>query len=106
MIYYQFDIWSKTTLQRDLLADQLVSSFFSKKVDLKKAGLLDENDRALLEFVKGKGKAASGEVYSHFKGVSERTIREHLAKLESMGLVESEYVGGGKGRTRVFRAQG
>ena len=57
----------------------------------RKAGLLDENDRALLEFVKGRGKAASGEVYSHFKGVSERTIREHLAKLESMGLVESEY---------------
>lgn len=78
-----------------------------QEIKEKKAELLDENDKMLLEFVKEKGKAASGDVYSAFKGVNERTVREHLAKLESMGLLESEYLheGGKKGRTRVFRAK-
>lgn len=73
----------------------------------KKAEMLDENDKELLEFVKAKKKATSGEIYSYFKGVSERAIREHLGKLASMGLLETESITeeGKKGRTRAFRAK-
>ncbi|MEW5996959.1 MAG: AAA family ATPase [Candidatus Micrarchaeota archaeon] len=78
-----------------------------QEIKEKKAELLDENDRELLEIVKAKGRATSGEIYSMFSGVSERAIREHLGKLESMGLIETENITeeGKKGRTRVFRAR-
>lgn len=65
--------------------------------------LLDEDDRAIMEFIKRKGNVKSRDIYSKFPEVTERTVRERLRKLESMGLLESEYVQGGKGRTRVFR---
>lgn len=78
-----------------------------QEIKEKKAELLDENDRELLDFIKERKKATSGEIYSAFKGVSERAIREHLGKLGSMGLLESEFIReeGKKGRTRVFRAK-
>ena len=75
-----------------------------QQIKEKKAELLDENDRELLDFIKERGKAKSGEIYSAFSGVSERAIREHLGKLESMGFLETETINeeGKKGRTRVF----
>jgi len=72
----------------------------------RKEELLDGEDRAIMEFIRKKESVKSGDVYSEFSGVTERTMRGRLGKLESMGLLESEYVQGGKGRTRVFRAKG
>ncbi|MDD2655678.1 MAG: AAA family ATPase [Candidatus ainarchaeum sp.] len=77
-----------------------------QEIKEKREELLDEEDKALMEFIKKKGRATSGEIYAAFRG-SERAWREHLGKLESMGLLESEYLReeGKKGRTRVFRAK-
>jgi len=78
-----------------------------QEIKEKREELLDEEDRALMGFIKKKGRATSGEIYSVFKGVSERSVREHLGKLGSMGLLETESITeeGKKGRTRVFRAK-
>lgn len=78
----------------------VLSSVKKEKVDS-----LEEMDRKIIELLTKAGEKGmqSGEIYSKIKE-NERTVRLHLAKLESMGLIESEYAeGAGAGRTRIFK---
>ncbi|MBN2121965.1 AAA family ATPase [Candidatus Micrarchaeota archaeon] len=64
---------------------------------------LEDLDRHIVEFIKKAGSAGVGtrEIYDEI-GKNERTVRLHLGKLESMGLIEVASSGEG-GRNRVFR---
>jgi cell division control protein 6 len=66
---------------------------------------LEELDKKIVELIKKGGEkgAQSGTIYGK-AGANERTVRLHLGKLESMGLIESEFLEGtGAGRTRIFK---
>ncbi|MBD3390175.1 AAA family ATPase [Candidatus Micrarchaeota archaeon] len=65
---------------------------------------LDGLDKQIVEIIRGAGEDGikSGEIYSKVER-NERTVRMRLGKLESMGLVEAVFLGGGGGRTRVFK---
>ena len=67
-------------------------------------GLLNETDREIMALLR-KGEKRSGEIYEALGG-NERTVRMHLGKLESMRLIESEYLNSKAGRSRVFRLCG
>jgi predicted ArsR family transcriptional regulator len=64
---------------------------------------LEEMDRKIVELVKKAGDSGVGtrEIYDAV-GKNERTVRLHLGKLESMGLIEVASAGEG-GRNRKFR---
>lgn len=64
---------------------------------------LEEMDRKIVELVKKAGDSGVGtrEIYDAV-GKNERTVRLHLGKLESMGLIEVASAGEG-GRSRKFR---
>jgi len=64
---------------------------------------LGEMDKKIVELIKESSEGMkSGEIYAAL-GKNERTVRLHLGKLESMGLIESVFSGEGGGRTRVFK---
>ncbi|MEM4272318.1 MAG: AAA family ATPase [Candidatus Bilamarchaeaceae archaeon] len=78
----------------------VLSSVKKEKVDS-----LEEMDKKIIELLTKTGEKGvqSGEIYSKIKE-NERTVRLHLAKLESMGLIEGAYAEGlGAGRTRIFK---
>jgi len=66
--------------------------------------LLDETDERIMALLR-EGEKRSGEIYEALGG-NERTVRMHLGKLESMRLIESEYINSKAGRSRAFRLSG
>ncbi|MBS3069115.1 AAA family ATPase [Candidatus Micrarchaeota archaeon] len=60
---------------------------------------LDEMGAQIIDALRKKP-LLSGELYSCFPKVSERTIRNHLDNLEKMGLIHTEETGGREGRSR------
>ena len=66
--------------------------------------LLDGTDEKIIALL-GEGELRSGELYGKL-GMNERTVRLHLSKLESMGLLEAEVLNTKEGRTRVLRLKG
>jgi cell division control protein 6 len=69
----------------------------------KEAALKDE-EKKVLDVIK-KGEITSGELYEKL-GMNERTVRNYLTRLESLGLIESEERATRGGRTRIFRLKG
>lgn len=65
---------------------------------------LKQDENKLLEFIRLSGEVSSGELYSSVK-INERTARNYLSHLESIGLIESEEKALKSGRTRVFRVK-
>lgn len=66
---------------------------------------IKEEEAKILELVKGsRNGMASGEIYEK-SGLNERTARNYLYRLESLGLVWSEEKKLESGRTRIFRAK-
>ncbi|MFA6531006.1 MAG: AAA family ATPase [Candidatus Micrarchaeia archaeon] len=65
---------------------------------------LKEDETKLLELLKNgkQGGMTSGEIYEK-AGINERTVRNYLSHLESIGLIESEDKKLDSGRTRIFR---
>ncbi len=74
-----------------------------KSLKKEKIESLGELDRKIIKIIQEGGEGLkSGEIYGEI-GKNERTVRLHLGKLESMGLIESVFSGKGGGRTRVFK---
>ena len=72
----------------------------------RKAGDLDELDQIIVDTVKQAGSAGieSGKLYSLLeKAAGERTLRQRVDKLEKNGLLATEPVQSGKGRSRLLR---
>ncbi len=64
---------------------------------------LGEMDKTIVELIKSASNGLkSGEIYSALNK-NERTVRLHLGKLESMGLIEAVFSADGAGRTRIFK---
>ncbi|MFH1447766.1 MAG: AAA family ATPase [Candidatus Micrarchaeota archaeon] len=68
--------------------------------------MLEPLEKKILEIVRA-NPLTSGELYKSFKSksITDRTIRNHLTKLEKLGLVETE-VKADRGRTRVIKSTG
>jgi len=72
----------------------------------RKKDTLKDDEKTILAFIKEKCRkseeVSSGEIYSSLK-INERTARNYLSHLESIGFIESEEKALKSGRTRVFR---
>jgi len=65
---------------------------------------LEGREREIYEFVKGRGEVTSSELYAKFKDESDRSIRNHLSMLCSIGAITMEDAElGKKGKTRMIR---
>lgn len=82
---------------------EMVKEASQEKVVHEKLENLELVEKKILELV-GKKPLTSGELYEKIKGegVTDRTIRNHLEKLEKLNLIEME-VKADKGRTRVIK---
>ena len=72
----------------------------------RKLGTLDELDQKIMEAVKGAGKDGidSGTLYHSLKRFSgDRALRQRIDRLEKIGMVETEFVQAGQGRSRLIR---
>jgi len=80
-----------------------VKAASQEKVEHEKLENLEPIEKKILELLEKKA-MTSGELYEKIKGegVTDRTIRNYLEKLEKLGLIETE-VKADKGRTRVIR---
>ena len=72
---------------------------------------LNENERLLLEIIKGRAELETTEAYREFNTrsrvkLSDRRLRDYLKRLESLGLIEVELVKGVRGKKRVVRYRG
>lgn len=70
----------------------------------KKKDNLKEEEKEILDLIRTSVEVSSGELYSKIK-LNERTVRNYLSKLESLGFIESEEKALKSGRTRVFRVK-
>ncbi len=85
---------------------EMVKEAAQEKVEHEKLENLEPAEKKILSIVE-KGPITSGELYEKIKGegVTDRTIRNYLEKLEKLGLIETE-IRADKGRTRVIRRVG
>jgi cell division control protein 6 len=71
----------------------------AKSLDL---GSLEKTERRIIEVLLKKGEVTSGELYELLGGEADRTVRNHLKKLEMQGLIEMREAEG-RGLTRVIK---
>jgi len=64
--------------------------------------VLGDVEKRIIVLLKERGEIKSGELYGKMKEINERTLRNHLAKLEESGIITIEEVVG-KGKTRIIR---
>lgn len=82
----------------DAVKSSVLNSMKKEKIES-----LGDLDKRIVELIKAADAGMkSGEIYAAVEK-NERTVRMHLGKLESMGLIESVFSGEGGGRTRVFK---
>ncbi|MEM3399992.1 MAG: AAA family ATPase [Candidatus Micrarchaeia archaeon] len=74
----------------------------SAELEKRKNGMLDETSKRIIEVLRERGEIKSGELYSLIKE-NDRTIRNHLKKLERLGMIETVLVKEGRGKTRIIR---
>ena len=75
----------------------------------RKIGTLDELDQKIIKAIKDAGKEGieSGKLYLSFKKMlGDRALRQRVDRLEKTGMVETEFVQIGQGRSRVIRING
>ena len=72
----------------------------------RKLGTLDEVDQKIMAEVKGAGKEGieSGKLYAAMKKfLGDRALRQRVDRLEKIGMLETEFVQIGQGRSRLIR---
>jgi len=72
----------------------------------RKLGTLDELDQKIISAVKGAGKDGieSGKLYVAMKKfLGDRALRQRVDRLETIGMLETEFVQIGQGRSRLIR---
>jgi len=77
----------------------------SSKVE-RKLGTLDEVDQKIIAKIKdaGKGGIESGKLYAAMKKfLGDRALRQRVDRLEKIGMLETEFVQVGQGRSRLIR---
>jgi len=67
---------------------------------------LGDGERALVQMLKEKGELSSGQIEAIFEKsgmATDRSVRNYIARLESLGLIETEEIEGGRGKSRLVR---